>query len=152
MEYTVWLNLWQHSSRTKCMGMNSERNWVGYMLKFLYSLCMVWHTLYLHSTSVHSSLSKAKCNGSHYSSSLNLLCINNTRQVVGHILHSTSHHKGTRSIIEQQKSFNCLYTTVKPVTTYQAYGNLTVHKAFYYILHPMNMAVENSMIRGQFNK
>jgi len=50
------------------MGMNTERNRVGYMLKCLYLLSMVWHVLYPHPTSVHSSLSEVKCNGSHYSS------------------------------------------------------------------------------------
>jgi hypothetical protein len=37
--------------------------------------------------------------------------------------------------------------TVKPMTTYQAHGTLTVHTTSYCILHPTNMAVEISMIK-----
>jgi len=37
--------------------------------------------------------------------------------------------------------------TVKPTTTYQEHGNLTMHKTFYSILHPTNIAMEISMIK-----
>jgi len=60
------------------------------MLKFLYLLSMVWYTCCIYIQRVHSSLSEAKCNGSHYSSSLNLCVL--TKQDKLSVTYCTAHY------------------------------------------------------------